>query len=234
MTRLKKIAELQDLGEMNMSTNVLNTIIQTKDASDTVSNVIYRRNMNSNTKFVVEIWELTGEKYAVFYGHFQGQWTQDNVSMSDIFDNLNEAQLYVQNQLQGEAEVNELVVATKRLNGFKKLLAAGSEPDYNEISKNFQKEMNIPSVEMKHKDHLNKYYDQWTDYMKKYYPQWSQYPAYIWRGWNYFTDSTQKDEDDKKDESEQDNFVENETNNETPTSIDSISTDTMTDGGGEV
>lgn len=229
MTRLKKIAELQDLGEMNMPNNVLNTIIQEKDASDTVNSVVYRRNMNSNTKFIVEIWELTGEKYVVFYGHFQGQWTQDNVSMSEIFDNLNEAQLYVQNHLQGEAEVNELVVSSKRLVSFRKLLAAGNEPNYSEIARNFQKEMNIPSVEMKHKDHLNKYYDQWADYMKQYYPQWSQYPAYIWRGWNYFTDSVT--EEDKSEEPKQDTPIENNITTET---TDSVVTDAITDSGGEV
>ncbi|MDF2533878.1 MAG: hypothetical protein K0R18_35 [Bacillales bacterium] len=202
MARLKKVAELQELNELNMSSNVLNVIIQTKDASDTVSNVVYRRLMNNNTKLVVEIWELTGEKYAVFSGHYQGQWTANNIEMSEIFDSLNEAQLYVQTELQGEAEVNQLIVSFKRLNNYKKIMAKGGEPNYNQIAKDFQKEVNIPDVEMHHKEHINKYYGQFQDYMKQYYPEWAKYPAYIWGGWGHFTNLVNPDnsKDEPKEE----------------------------------
>lgn len=207
MSRLKKLANVEELNEMNMPSNVLNTIIQVENANDTVNTVVYRRLMNNNTKFIVEIWELAGQKYVVFHGRFQGQWTNENIHMSEIFESLNEAQLYVQSNLQGEAEVNELVVSKRLKGNFRKLLAAGKEPDYQEISKGFQKEVNIPEVEMQHKDHLNSYYNEWVNYMKRYYPEWAQYPAYIWRGWGYFTDSVTKEEPAEDNKEQQNNEV---------------------------
>lgn len=191
MARLKKVASLEDLGELNMPQDTINQILYAQGIDITVETPLYRRLMNQNTKFTVEMWSMSDSTFSVFSGTFNGMWTPGNIEYNGNFSSEAEAESYIQNNLQGQAEYGETVMVESRLkrNDFMKKHAAGDEPDYKKMATEFAREMNIPEVELEHKTSLNRYYENWQDYMEKYYPEWAKYPAFIWRGWSYFTDN---------------------------------------------
>lgn len=208
MTRLRKTASIEDLGEMNMQQDLINQILYTEGEDITVESVLYRRLMNQNTKLIVEMWSMSDATFGVFSGSYNGMWTIDSIETHGIFDNESAAESYIQANLQGQAEYGEVVMVGSRLkrNNFKTLQAAGSEPDYKEIADGFANhvDIKIPDVEKGHKTSLTKYYDDFTSYMTKYYPDWARYPAFIWGGWGYFTDNYGKDEGSKEEEPKED------------------------------
>lgn len=197
MTRLKKIASVEDLGEMNMPSNIIDQNLYGEGADISVESVLYRRLMNSNTKFIVEMWKMSDNTFGVFSGKFNGMWTIDSIETNGNFADESEAESYIQTNLQSQAEYGETVMIQSRLkSSFRKLHAAGKEPDYQEIADGFasQIDIKIPQVEEGHKSSLNKYYDDFASYMTKYYPEWAKYPAFIWGGWGYFTDNYKNEE----------------------------------------
>lgn len=197
MTRLKKIASIEDLGEMNMTSDLINQNLYTSGEDISAESVVYRRLMNNNTKFIVEMWKMSDNTFGVFSGKFNGMWTIDSIEANGNFADESSAESYIQTNLQGQAEYNETVMIQSRLKKtFRTLHAAGKEPDYQEIADGFasQVDIKIPEVEEGHKSSLNKYYDDFVDYMTKYYPEWAKYPAFIWGGWGYFTDNYKNEE----------------------------------------
>lgn len=80
------------------------------------------------------------------------------------------------------------------------MMAAGKEPDYNDLAQEFLKTVTIDD-----KKNVNKYYQSWVDYMNRYYPEWAAYPAFIWRGWGYVTNVVEDKEDNKEDNKEETN-----------------------------
>jgi len=204
LTRLKKIASLEDLGEMNMPLDFINQALYAQGVDITAESTLYRRLMNKNTKFIVEMWAMSDKTFGVFSGDFNGMWTVGNIEYNGNFASESEAESYIQNNLQGQAEYGETVMVESRLkrNDFMRKQAAGDEPDYKKLADEFAKEMNIPEVEREHKTSLNKYYEDWVGYMEKYYPEWAKFPAFIWRGWGYFVDNTVVEEDQEKPEEE--------------------------------
>lgn len=204
MTRLRKIASIEDLSEMNMPQDLINQILYQQGEDVTAEDVLYRRLMNQNTKFIVEMWSTSDKTFRVFSGSYNGMWTPGDIENHGIFDNESAAESYIQENLQGQAEYGEAVMVGSRLkrNNFKTLHAAGNEPDYKEIADGFAShiDIKIPDVEKGHKTSLNKYYDDFASYMTKYYPDWARYPAFIWGGWGYFTDNFGKDEEPKEEE----------------------------------
>lgn len=211
--RLRKLAEIEELNEMNMPVDVINQVLYNQGEDVTVEEVLYRRMMNENTKYIVEIWSLSDNQFGVFSGKFDGMWTINNINYNGKFASSAEAESYVQNNLQSQAEYGETVKIESRLrkNNFKILYAAGKEPDYKSIAQEFYEtlDINIPEVEKGHKTSLNKYYDDWVAYMKKYYPEWAKYPAFIWRGWGYLVDyATQKHEEQNEDNKDKEEIKE--------------------------
>lgn len=192
VSRLRRIASINDLGEKNMPQDLINQILQTQDTGVASESTIFRKEMNSNTRFVVEIWSLDNGTFGVFSGHFEGQWNPGIIDYHGGFTSETEAQLYVQDNLQGQAESKENLLASKKEIA-KKLMAAGKEPEYSDLAQEFLK-----TVTIEDKKNVNKYYQNWVDYMNRYYPEWAAYPAYIWRGWGYVT-SIVEDQNDKED-----------------------------------
>ena len=144
LRKMKKKATLEDLNNMNMPMGLLNEILLSKGEDEVVENVKYRRMMNSNMKFVVEMWEMSDKTYSVFSGEFQGAWTLDNIEFNGNFSDDTEAELYIQTKLQSSADTQENVVGSvKRLNNFKKKLASGKGPDYDTVIDGFLKEVEI-------------------------------------------------------------------------------------------
>lgn len=205
-SRLKKLAEIADLSEKNMTKEVLNEILQIEDLGATVENTIYRRMMNSNTRLVVEIWELNNQHFAVFSGYYNGPWNKDNINFNGSFDNSTAAEMYVQEHLQDQADRKENLFASKKNEVINKL-AAGEEPDYQTMVSNFLKNVKIPEQDKKNETTLNRHYNEWINYMNKYYPAWAAYPAYIWRGWGYVVDKVVDPEapKDSEDQTEDNN-----------------------------
>ncbi|MNC25066.1 hypothetical protein D3C75_731420 [compost metagenome] len=111
ISRLKKVAAVENLDEKNMSTMVLNNILQETNTDATVSSILFRKMMNSNTRYIVEIWQLNNSRFAVFSGYFEGDWNVDNVTFNGVFEDQTAAELYVQENLQDEAESKENLLA---------------------------------------------------------------------------------------------------------------------------
>lgn len=195
-SRLKKIASIEDLSEMNVSQTLINQILQGDNTGVSSEYVTFRRLMNSNTKFVVEIWSLNDGTFGVFSGYFEGQWNPDIVNYHGSFQSESEAELYVQDNLQQHAESKENLLARKKK--AREMMTAGKEPEYSKLAKDFLK-----SIDIKDPKNINKYYRDWVQYMNHYYPEWAAYPAFIWRGWGYVsTIADNKENTDQKNDSD--------------------------------
>lgn len=227
MKRLRKIAGIEDLDEMNMPSDVLNQVVLASGEDIRVEKVVYRRLMEKNIRFIVEMWLMSNNTYGVFSGDFGGMWTINNIKLEGNFKSQSEAELYVQTNLQDKAEYGEAVMIESRLKrvDFLKKQAAGKEPDYKEIADGFKEtvDINIPEVEKGHSNSFDKYYSQFEGYMKKYYPEWAKYPAFIWGGWGYFIDSFKNEEsketpevEDKQEEQVQEQSIETTEVQDTP------------------
>ncbi|AEO93497.1 gp238 [Bacillus phage G] len=213
MSYLRKIANVDELGEINMPQDILNQILYNIGEDISVGSIVYRRLMNSNTRFTVEVWVMSDNTFCVFSGEFDGMWTVSNIEYNGNFSSEAEAESFVQANLQSKADFNEVVMVQSRLkkNDFMRKHAAGKEPDYEEIAKGFAStiDVSVPDIEKGHASSLNKYYDDFESYMKKYYPEWAKYPAFIWGGWGYFVDSYNNQEN-KEEKPEEDTQVENQ------------------------
>lgn len=199
ISRLKRIASIEDIGEKNMPQNLVNQILQGQDTGVASESVVFRKEMNSNTRFVVEIWSLDNGTFGVFSGHYEGQWNPGIIDYHGGFSSETEAQLFVQDNLQSQAESKENLLAKKKEIA-RTMMAAGKEPDYNDLAQEFLKTVTIDD-----KKNVNKYYQSWVDYMNRYYPEWAAYPAFIWRGWGYVTNVVEDKEDNKEDNKEETN-----------------------------
>lgn len=244
MARLMKKADIEELGEINMPQDILNQVVYNAGEDTTADSIVYRRLMNSNTKFTVEVWIMSDNTFGIFSGMFDGMWTINNIGYHGGFHSESEAESYVQLNLQDKAEYNEVVNVQSRLrkNDFMKKQAAGKEPEYEEIAKGFAEKtkIEIPEVEKGHASSLNKYYDGFVSYMEKYYPEWAKYPAFIWSGWGYFVDTFGKDNDE---EVQEETTQEPEENEEVETQevqqvqetqdVPTINDSTMDMGGGD-
>ncbi len=109
--RLKKIAnyEMEDLGNDNMTTFILNQTIPQSGEDNVVEEggCIFRKMMNDSTKYVVEVWKLVGGHYAVFSGTADGNWVVGDIEMHGEFNSESEAMNYVQQNLQSKADSYE-------------------------------------------------------------------------------------------------------------------------------
>lgn len=107
VSRLLRVAKVEDLGQKNMEATTLNIILHDNNVDATVSSPVFRKLMNSNTRYIVEVWQLNDAKFVVFSGYFNGDWTADNVTFNGVFEDQPSADLYVQENLQSEAESKE-------------------------------------------------------------------------------------------------------------------------------
>jgi hypothetical protein len=110
ISRLRKIAEIEDLGEKNIPSDFINQILVSKEINAQSETLIYRHLMNANSRFVVEIWQLSDKSFAVISGHFNGQWTLGDIEYDGPYESQSEAEMFVQTELQGQAETPENIL----------------------------------------------------------------------------------------------------------------------------
>jgi hypothetical protein len=199
---LKKTADKQELGNKNMPEYFLNQILVTAPdnlgGDSKVQELILRELRNETTGYIIEVWKLNNNSYAVFEGECPTSWvTQNDITVLGEFgtepealgfinsnsDIIQKSQV-VENAFDDQGNGTQQNVAS-RIRDFQTRFAKGQEPDYKFLKKDFMKKYKIKSIDPKNKDSYLASYKAWIEYMLNYYPEWAQYPAYVWRGWGY-------------------------------------------------